>query len=293
MRRGGLATVKVLVTGSAGQLGRDVVAVLGRDEAVELLAADHRTLAIDDPVAVASSMDAFRPDVVIHCAAMTDVDRCEREPALAQAVNATGTANVARATVAARSHLVYVSTDYVFDGRSCRPYTETDQPNPISVYGRTKLAGERACPPEATVVRTSWLSGVHGANFVTAILKLADSPGELRIVDDQRGSPTCTADLADALVALANDRRPGRFHVTNAGEASRYELAREVVARFGGDPDRVRPIATAELDPLRPAARPAYSVLDNSAFVAAGYRALPDWRDGLARLLVGLEGRGG
>ncbi len=280
--------MKVLVTGSAGQLGRDVVAVLERDESIEPFAADAL---VDDPVAIASSVDAVGPDVVIHCAAMTDVDRCERDPERARAVNATGTQNVARAAAAAGAHLVYVSTDYVFDGRSWRPYTETDEPNPISVYGATKLAGERACPPEATVVRTSWLSGVHGANFVTAILRLADSPGELRIVDDQRGSPTCTADLADALVALARDRRPGCFHVTNAGDASRYELAREVVARSGGDPGRVRPIATAELDPPRPAARPAYSVLDNSTFVAAGYKALPDWRDGLARLLVALERR--
>jgi dTDP-4-dehydrorhamnose reductase len=276
---------RALVTGAAGQLGTEVVARWRLDERAEVVAADHRHLPVDDADLVAAAVDAIKPDVVIHCAALTDVDRCEREPALALAVNARGTSNLVRAAVAVRAHIVCVSTDYVFDGRSTRPYTEADQPNPISVYGRSKLEGERACPPEATVVRTSWLFGVGPGGFVPAVLRRAREPGDLEVVVDQRASPTYTSDLARAVVELARDRRPGCFHVTNTGEASRYELAREVLALSGENPDRVRPITTAELVPPPLAPRPGYSVLDNSAFVAAGYRPLPDWRDALARLL--------
>jgi dTDP-4-dehydrorhamnose reductase len=281
--------VRVLVTGAGGQLGHDLVEVLEAGRSAEVVAADHGRLAVERPAAVEAFVGSVRPDAVIHCAALTDVDRCELEPALADAVNGRGTANVARAAAAVGAHLVYVSTDYVFDGHERRPYVETDPTNPLSVYGASKLAGERACPPGATVVRTSWLSGAHGANFVTTVLRLASQPGDLRFVDDQCGSPTHTADLARALVALALDRRSGCFHVVNGGAASRFELAREVLARCGGDPARVSPIPTAELDPVRPAVRPAYSVLDTAAFVDAGYPALPSWQEGLAELLRRLD----
>ncbi len=283
--------MRVLVTGAAGQLGRDVVGKLRGNTSNEVVEAEHAAVPVEDAGTVAAFFSSVRPDAVIHCAALTDVDRCEREPARAEAVNAVGTASVARAAERVGAHLVCVSTDYVFDGRLGRPYRETDTTNPLSVYGATKLAGELACSPEATVVRTSWLSGAHATNFVTTVLGMAGEPGELRFIEDQRSSPTYTVDLAQALVALALDRRPGYFHVTNAGEASRFELARAVVALSGGDPERVRAISTAELHPPRLAVRPAYSVLDNGAFAAAGYPALPGWEDGLARLLACIDER--
>ena len=279
------------MTGAAGQLGRDVVSVLGRHETVEVTAADHAALAVEDRAAVDCLIETVRPGVVIHAAAITNVDLCETDPGRANAVNAIGTRNVAEAAERVGAHMVYVSTDYVFDGRGSRPYRESDQANPISVYGATKLAGERACPEGATIVRTSWVCGAHGTNFVRTVLALAVRTGELRFVDDQRGSPTFAADLAPALVALAMDRRPGCFHVTNHGDATRFELARETIAIAGGDPERVLPISTAELDPPRPAARPAYSVLDNSVFESAGYSPMPAWRDGLARLVAQLHGQ--
>jgi dTDP-4-dehydrorhamnose reductase len=280
----------VLVTGAAGQLGRDIVSALRPHQMVEVTAAGHASLAVEDRAAVDELFDSVRPDVVIHSAAFTDVDGCETDPQRANAVNALGTGNVAGAADRAGAHLVYVSTDYVFDGRSSRPYRESDPTNPISVYGSSKLAGELLCPQSATIVRTSWLSGAHAANFVRTVLRLGERDGELRFVDDQRGSPTFTADLAPAVVALAMDRRAGCFHVTNRGEASRFELAKETLAIAGADPRRVHPIPTEELDPPRPATRPAYSVLDTSAFEDAGYPPLPPWRDGLARLVAQLHG---
>jgi dTDP-4-dehydrorhamnose reductase len=280
----------VLVTGAAGQLGRDIVSALRPHRTVEVTAASHASLAVEDRAAVDELFDSVRPDVVIHSAAFTDVDGCETDPQRANVVNALGTGNVAGAADRAGAHLVYVSTDYVFDGRSSRPYRESDPTNPISVYGSSKLAGELLCPQSATIVRTSWLSGAHAANFVRTVLRLGERAGELRFVDDQRGSPTFTADLAPAVVALAMDRRAGCFHVTNRGEASRFELAKETLAIAGADPRRVHPIPTEELDPPRPATRPAYSVLDTSAFEDAGYPPLPPWRDGLARLVAQLHG---
>jgi dTDP-4-dehydrorhamnose reductase len=282
--------VRVLVTGAGGQLGQDLVEALRREGGHEVFALDHRSLPVEDADAVDRAVDERHPEVVIHAAAMTNVDRCEDEPGSARQVNAVGTANVAGAAERVGAHLVCVSTDYVFDGRATRPYRVSDDPNPVSIYGRTKLEGERACPPDATIVRTSWLAGAGAPNFVSTVLGLVEGTGTLRFVDDQRGSPTFTADLAPAIVALARDRRPGVFHVTNGGEASRFELAREVVAMAGGDPGRVVPIRTEELQPARPAKRPAYSVLDNSAFAELGYPALPPWPDGLARLVSALRG---
>jgi dTDP-4-dehydrorhamnose reductase len=281
--------MRVLVTGAGGQLGRDVVDALGRDDSIEVTAAGHGELAVQDQAAVDELIGTLRPEVIIHAAALTKVDLCEEAPQRAHDVNATGTRNVAEAAERVGAHLLYVSTDYVFDGRGSRPYRESDETNPISAYGASKLAGEQACPEGATIVRTSWVCGVHGANFVRTVLELGRRPGELRFVDDQRGSPTFTEDLAPAVIALALDRRPGCFHVTNRGDASRFELARETLADADADPDRAIPISTGELKPVRPATRPAYSVLDNSAFVAAGYQELPPWQNGLSRLVAKLN----
>jgi dTDP-4-dehydrorhamnose reductase len=228
---------------------------------------------------------------VIHAAAFTAVDACETDPDRAFAINAIGTRNIAEGARRYGSHLVVVSTDYVFDGTARRPYVEWDLPNPQSAYGLSKLGGEREAGPDATIVRTSWVSGAHGRNFVKTVLDLASDPAKaLRFVDDQRGKPTFTADLAGAILSLADSKLPGIFHVTNDGEASWFDLARAVLAASGGDPSRVQPISTSELDPPRPARRPANSVLDNAALRLLGLPVLPAWEDGLGRLVSALQG---
>lgn len=300
--------MRVLVTGAGGQLGRDVADALagrvpagglpdaratgrlGTRPACDVVALDHAGLDVADRAQVGSAMEALRPDVVIHSAAWTAVDACEADPERAFAVNALGTRHVAEAARRFGAHVVYVSTDYVFDGTATRPYVEWDRPNPLSVYGRSKLGGELELGPEATVVRTSWVCGFHGANMVKTVMRLAGGDGALRFVDDQRGSPTFTADLAGALAVLGCERLPGVFHVTNTGATSWFEFARAVLAFAGHEPDRVEPIATSALDPPRPAPRPANSVLDNSAWRGLGLPALPDWEDALDRLVQALAG---
>ena len=298
--------MKVLVTGAGGQLGRDlvdafggVVPVGGRrcslygpdgpGVAVPVVGLDHATLPVEDRGAVLAAVDGFRPDVVVHAAAWTAVDACEADPDRALAVNALGTRHLAEAADRYGAHLVYVSTDYVFDGRSPRPYVEWDPTNPLSVYGASKLGGERECPPGATIVRTSWVCGAHGANMAKTALRLAAGDGALRFVDDQHGCPTFTADLAAAIVTLATDRRPGIHHVTNQGATTWYGFVGAVLAAAGHDPARVHPIATADLQPPRPAPRPANSVLDNAALRLGGLPRLPDWQDGLDRLVRALD----
>ena len=219
--------MNVLVTGAGGQLGRDLVDAFGGTvpaggrrcslygpdgpgPAVDVVGLDHAALPVDDRGAVLAAVDGLRPDVVVHTGAWTAVDACEGDPDRAWAVNALGTRHVAEAAERSGAHLVYVSTDYVFDGRSPRPYVEWDETNPLSAYGRSKLGGERECPPGSTIVRTSWVCGAHGANMVKTALRLGAGDGPLRFVDDQHGCPTFTADLAAAVVTLATDRRPRR-----------------------------------------------------------------------------------
>jgi dTDP-4-dehydrorhamnose reductase len=173
----------------------------------------------------------------------------------------------------------------VFDGRGDRPYTEWDEPHPRSVYGRSKLAGERALDPGVTVVRTSWVCGLHGRNFVKTMLRLAGEQDELTVVDDQHGCPTFTSDLAGMVRRLVVARLPGVFHVTNQGATTWWQLARDVLALAGHDPERVRPVSTAELQPPRPAPRPMYSVLDNAALRLSGIPLLPDHHEPLERLV--------
>jgi dTDP-4-dehydrorhamnose reductase len=248
--------------------------------------ADHRVLLdITDRTAVRSVMEAVRPDVVIHGAAWTAVDACESDPDRAYRVNAMGTRHMAEGAGVVGAHLVYISTDYVFDGTSPRPYREWDTPNPLSVYGCSKRGGELEVGPGATIVRISWVAGAHGANMVRTVLRLAAGPGPLRFVDDQRGSPTFTADLAGVVTVLATERLPGLFHVTNQGVTSWYEFAGAVLAAAGHDPAMVEPITTADLDPPRPAPHPANSVLDNAALRLSGFPLLPDWHEALDRLV--------
>jgi len=304
---------RVLVTGGNGQLGRDLRDVLAgavpdggvpdgqldgtllprvEPGSFEVLATDIDTLDLIDRSAVVDAVQGFRPDIVLHGGAYTAVDACESEPDTAFAVNALGTRHMAEAAATVGAHIVYVSTDYVFDGTSDRPYVEWDPPGPRSVYGRSKLGGEQEVRAisgaSGTVVRTAWVSGAHGANMVKTVLRVAgaSTDGVLRFVDDQHGCPTFTADLARAIVRLAVDRRPGTFHVTNQGETTWFGFVRAVMSAAGHDPDRVEAISTADLHPPRPAPRPANSRLDNAALRLSGLPAMPSWEDALARLVA-------
>lgn len=272
--------MRVLVTGAGGQLGRDVVATC-RAAGDEVIGVDRDRLDVTDRDQVLGAITMLRPDAVIHCAAWTAVDACESDPERAFAVNALAVRWVREGCSRAGSHLVHVSTDYVFDGTLDRPYHEWDAPNPQSVYGRSKLAGEHEAGADAAVVRTSWVCGLHGNNMVRTVARLVTERDSLAFVDDQRGCPTFTADLAPALRRLAVDRRSGIHHVTNAGAVSWFQFVREIVAGLGRDPEMVQPIRTADLDPPRPAPRPANSVLDNAVWRLAG---LPPMRHHTAPL---------
>jgi dTDP-4-dehydrorhamnose reductase len=287
--------VRVLVSGAGGQVGREAVSLLesrhaargsSRDrQPIEVIPADRARLDIGNRDEVMAAIITLEPDVVVNLAAFTAVDACESQPDTAFRTNALGTRHLAEASRIVGAHLVTISTDYVFDGTSAQPYMEWDEPRPLSVYGLSKLAGEREAGAGATIVRTSWVCGRHGGNAVKTILRLMGGDGPIRFVDDQHGCPTEARDLAGMIVELALARRPGVFHVTNQGPTTWYELARSVVDWAGGDMARVEPIKTADLSPPRPAVRPANSVLDNAALRLSGIDLLPDWRQSF-RLLV-------
>jgi dTDP-4-dehydrorhamnose reductase len=278
------ALMRILITGAAGMLGLDVqraAAAVGH----ETIALGRADLDITDEPAVRGRLEATQPDAVINCAAYTDVDGAESDPAAAHAVNAVGAGLIAAAAAAAGAHLIHVSSDYVFDGEKRTPYLESDATGPLSVYGVSKLAGERAvaaaAPDAHTIVRSSWLFGAGGPCFPATMLRLGGEREQLTVVEDQIGCPTFTGHLAPVLVALAEASRPrGVVHVAAAGECSWFEFARTIfdVARVEVD---VRPGATAELG--RPAPRPAYSVMRTER--GAEVPRLPDWRTGLAAYL--------
>jgi dTDP-4-dehydrorhamnose reductase len=282
----------VLITGAGGQLGRDLIAALGeRPGRTAVVATNRSQLDVADRDAVLQAMTTTRPSWVDHAAAWTAVDACEDDPDRAFRVNALGTRHVAEGAALVDAHLVYVSTDYVFDGAATGGYREWDPTNPVSVYGRSKLGGEREVQtlrPDATIVRTSWLCGAHGANMAKTVLRLADQSPTLRFVDDQRGCPTFTEDLAPMILRLGGARLPGVFHVTNQGETTWYQFARDVLTAAGRDAGRVEPIATADLVPPRAARRPANSVLDNAAVRYLGLPLLDDHHVPLERLVKAL-----
>ena len=274
--------MKVLVTGAGGALGRELVNVFAGHD---VIAASHEVLDVADRDAVLQAAGATAPDAIVHAGAWTNVDGCELDPDQAFRVNSLGTRNVVEAARLTHGRVCYVSTDYVFDGRANRPYVEWDPTNPVSMYGRSKLGGEQELGPEDTIVRTSWVCGRHGKNFVKTILERAKTGQALTVVDDQHGCPTFTEDLAEMIRRLVVERRPGLFHVTNQGPTTWFALARELVTLAGLDPEQVQPIATAELDPPRPAPRPAYSVLDNAALRLGGVALLADYHEPLERLV--------
>lgn len=273
--------MRLLVTGAGGQLGADLVLAATDHEVVGLTRAE---LDVTDPAAVEKAVVAAGAQVVLNAAAYTAVDAAEGDEATAAAVNASGPATLAQVCALHDVGLVHVSTDYVFAGDATEPYPVDAPTDPRSAYGRTKLAGERAVrellPERSWVVRTSWVYGATGGNFVRTMVRLEGQKDTLDVVADQRGAPTWSADLAAGLVTLAATApRPGIYHGTNAGDTTWYGLARAVFEELGADPDRVRPTTTDRVP--RPAPRPAYSVLSGAAWADAELPSLRPWRDAL------------
>lgn len=280
------STPRLLVPGGRGQLGTDL-AVRARAAGHDVTAPGSRELDITDAAAVDAAVAEV--DVVVNCAAHTAVDAAETEPDAAAAVNETGPRLLAQACARHGVRLVHVSTDYVFPGDAEVPYEPDDPTGPRSVYGRTKLAGEQAvlaAMPGAHVVRTAWVYGAAGANFVRTMATLEAQRETVSVVDDQQGSPTWTGDLAAGLLELAarDDLPGGVLHATNGGSTTWCGFARAVFAEIDADPARVQPCTTADFP--RPAPRPAYSVLSGSAWAAAGLTPLRPWRDALHRAVA-------
>jgi dTDP-4-dehydrorhamnose reductase len=273
-----------LITGASGMLGRDLQDVLGDSDVTAL---SHTDLDITDAAAVRDAVEGH--EVVVNSAAFTRVDDAEVEIEAATAVNATGAGNLAAASAAAGARFIQLSTDYVFDGRATTPYPEDAPTNPLSVYGRSKAEGERlalaAHPSGTLVLRTAWLYGEHGPNFVSAILGAArkgasTGSATVSVLTDQLGQPTWTRDLAQRIVdVIRTDAAPGIYHATNSGAASRFEFAREIFRLAGLDPERVVP--ATEVAP-RPAPRPAYSVLGHDGWRHTSLPPLRPWQDALA-----------
>jgi dTDP-4-dehydrorhamnose reductase len=284
--------MKILVTGGRGMLGTDLCAVLRREQMV--VPVGRAEMEITSRAAVEACVKRERPDWIVHCAAYTDVDGCERDPDRAFAVNATGTEHVAAAAAEHGSALIVISTDFVFNGEKREPYTENDTPHPINRYGASKLAGEeralRACP-RTTIVRTQWLYGLHGNCFPETMLRAAASGRPLSVVHDQIGAPTFTRDLAAKIAQLVTameraspdqERLPQIIHINNAGACSWHEFA-VAVLRGAGIDTPVTPIAARDWP--SPARRPAYSVLGRCALQSMGSDDMRPWQAALAEYL--------
>ncbi|MBU5673832.1 dTDP-4-dehydrorhamnose reductase [Paenibacillus brevis] len=282
--------MKVLVTGASGQLGRDVVAHLKRS-GHEVIASDRDALDITDPAACQSFIQQFQPEVVIHCAAYTAVDRAETEVESAYAVNAAGTRNMVVASEQIGAKFCYISTDYVFDGNSELPYHEYDNTNPQSIYGKSKRAGEvlvQSLSSAYFIVRTSWVYGLHGHNFVKTMLRLGQERDEIKVVHDQKGSPTYTSDLAEFLLELIQTEQYGIYHASNSGTCTWYEFAKAIFMEaetISGQHYSARVHAcTTEEYPL-PAPRPRNSVMEHLAIRSNGFKDMRPWHEGLKEFL--------
>ncbi len=278
---------RVLVLGAGGQLGQSLVGVLGRDYDVTGL--KSKELDICDSAKVQETMERLKPWAVINAAAWTDVDGCEKNVEKSYTVNAIAAGEVASLATQCGARMVQVSTDYIFDGFKEAPYVEDDEPDPLSIYGKSKLEGEklvRQAAADALIVRSSWLFGMGRANFVMRIFESVMVKTEIPVVNDHKGSPTYTEDLARAIAHLLGRDAQGMFHVSNAGECSWFEYAQEII--------RVLKITSCTIVPVsaehfkRPAPRPAYSVLDNSKYNAFAGASLRPWQDALEQFLGSL-----
>ena len=276
--------MRILIFGATGMLGK---ALLRRwnDKGDELIALGSADADLRNPDQVSKVVAEAKPDRIVLAAAYTDVDGCEINPTLATSVNAYGAVNVANAAASNRARLLFVSTDYVFDGTKNAPYEVGDERNPINAYGRSKAEAEQKLAsilPDCCIVRTSWLFGPGGKCFPDTILKLAETKPEIKVVNDQRGSPTYTLDLADAIIKLIQGEARGIVHCTNRGECTWYDFASEIV-RQAGRTTRVRPTTSMEF--VRPAERPRYSVLSSSSLQT--YRInMPTWKEALQAYLI-------
>ncbi|MEU4467100.1 dTDP-4-dehydrorhamnose reductase [Streptomyces sp. NPDC024017] len=286
-----------LIAGAGGMLGRDVVEELTR-RGETVVGLDRAALDVTNPSVVDAAVREHRPELVVNCAAYTAVDDAETDEAGALEINGDGPRLLARACAAHDARLVHVSTDYVFSGEArSTPYPEDHPTGPRTAYGRTKLAGERAVleelPGASAIVRTAWLYGVHGSNFVRTMIGLEARRDTLDVVDDQRGQPTWSADVAERIADLGPRLGPathGVFHATNSGEATWFDLAREVFSLIGADPDRVRPTSSAAFP--RPAPRPAYSALAHRRWQEIGLPLPRDWRSALHEALPRIRKEG-
>jgi len=285
--------MRILITGISGMLGVDLYETLREEyEVVGLDLKDFPSTSfpspplskvdITDEHGVREVFRQLAPDFVIHTAAYTDVDGCERDPARAYKVNALGTQNVCLASQDLNIPVMYISTDFVFDGKKNYSYTELDEPHPLNVYGRSKLAGEnyvRSLVERYFIVRTSWLYGPHGKNFVETILKLAEEKEEFTVVDDQVGSPTYTKDLAQEMKKLVSSSSCGIYHITNSGSCSWHNFAEEILELAGLRRVKVKPITSKELN--RPACRPRFSVLKSTSSGRGAEDTMRSWKEAL------------
>ncbi len=276
--------VRCLVTGAKGLLGTELVRWL-RQEGEEVIGWDLPEHDITDVDKTISDMHRVGPQVVFHLAAWTDVDGCEQNPAKATAVNTQGTWTVALGSTEVKARMVYLSTDYVFDGKATKPYDEREKPNPLSVYGRSKLMGEKAVMRSAAefyIVRTSGLYGRHGKNFVDTIIDIGRKQGQIKVVTDQVSSPTYAPDLCEPLYKLVRLAKPGVYHLTNSGQCSWFDFAKKIV-ELAGFRCEVLPTTAAELG--RPAPRPSFSVLENRNYKRKFGRLLRPWQEALAEYI--------
>ncbi|MFY9230978.1 MAG: dTDP-4-dehydrorhamnose reductase [Candidatus Nanopelagicales bacterium] len=276
--------MRVLVVGCNGQLGSALMPVLARNRSLAVLGIDYPDIDIADPHSIDLVFGGFDPDFVINCAAYTAVDDAESNEDAAMRINGLGPRYLADECRKSGTWMVHVSTDYVFDGSATSPYAEDETPSPASAYGRTKLAGDQAVqellPASHYLIRTAWLYGLQGSNFVKTMLRLEKERDTVSVVTDQVGQPTYAADLATQ-IGLLLDRHPapGTYHGTNSGEVSWFEFTREIFRLAGADPDRVLPTTSAEF--VRPAPRPAYSVLGHDRWMQEGLPEMRPWREAL------------
>ena len=278
--------MKILVTGATGMLGQDVLRVV-REQRHECLGVGSADFDLQDMAAVRAAVTAFNPDAIVHCAAYTAVDKAESEPACCASVNGLGTLNIARAALAVDARLLHVSTDYVFDGSGETPWEEYDRPRPLNVYGLSKLQAEeavRSLVPKHFILRTSWVFGHGGGNFVETIRRLGKEKSSISVVDDQIGSPTYSVDLARLIAQMIVTDRYGTYHGTNEGFCSFADFAR-MILRAEGSRCRVNPIPSSQYPSA--ARRPMNSRLSKRSLDEGGFSRLPIWEDALRRYIVG------